>query len=126
MTFSLKGLKTITNYQYEPAYGILLLLDILIMPPKWSIASLKTFRVREGGSLPLDPYLDVVCTLLRKSKILWKLGNDSICHHLAHIFQSFVSPKKDVYLIVYFFIISSIIGTSTVWYVGTCPYIGLT
>ena len=29
MTFSLKGLKTITNYQYEPACGILSLLDIL-------------------------------------------------------------------------------------------------
>ena len=28
MTFSLKGLKTITNYQYEPACGILSLLDI--------------------------------------------------------------------------------------------------
>ena len=31
MTFSLKGLKTITNYQYEPACGILSLLDILDM-----------------------------------------------------------------------------------------------
>ena len=29
MTFSLKGLKTITNYQYKPACGILSLLDIL-------------------------------------------------------------------------------------------------
>ena len=28
MTFSLKGLKTITNYQYEPACGILSLFDI--------------------------------------------------------------------------------------------------
>ena len=28
VTFSLKGLKTITNYQYEPACGILSLLDI--------------------------------------------------------------------------------------------------
>ena len=31
MTFSLKGLKTITKYQYEPACGILSLLDILVM-----------------------------------------------------------------------------------------------
>ena len=31
MTFSLKGLKTITNYQYEPACGILSLLDILFV-----------------------------------------------------------------------------------------------
>ena len=30
MTFSLKGLKTITNYQYDPACGILSLLDIFI------------------------------------------------------------------------------------------------
>ena len=30
MTFSLKGLKTITNNQYEPACGILSLLDICL------------------------------------------------------------------------------------------------
>ena len=30
MTFSLKGLKTITNNQYEPACGILSLLDIYV------------------------------------------------------------------------------------------------
>ena len=31
VTFSLKGLKTITNNQYEPACGILSLLDIFIL-----------------------------------------------------------------------------------------------
>ena len=37
VTFSLKGLKTITNYQYEPASGILSLLDIFTILRCWNL-----------------------------------------------------------------------------------------
>ena len=48
MTFSLKGLKTITNYQYEPACGILSLLDILIL--NWEQLKFELFKVDRGTS----------------------------------------------------------------------------
>ena len=138
---------------------------------------------RDGGSLPLDPHLDVVCTLLRESKILsvadpgfsrggganspggrqhtilltfpkncMKLkefgppggaripraplrsvtdyGNLVIIlsAKIWHIYFIHLFPQTKMCTLLwsYFFIISSIIGTSTVWYVGTCPYIDLT
>ena len=48
MTFSLKGLKTITNYQYEPACGILSLLDI------WSILAAQRLFKDFGGEKNQD------------------------------------------------------------------------
>ena len=44
VTFSLKGLKTITNNQYEPACGILSLLDILFVLVNSSDQTQKSLR----------------------------------------------------------------------------------
>ena len=49
MPFSLKELKTITNNQYEPACGILSLLDILRPLIEFSCNSKKTNVVKYQG-----------------------------------------------------------------------------
>ena len=64
MTFSLKGLKTITNYQYEPACGILSLLDISssqvrvcrVLKRREYVAKIPSFLVSLTQSL--DPLLE--------------------------------------------------------------------
>ena len=60
MTFSLKGLKTITNYQYEPACGILSLLDIWIFPESLDVCPTFYFlfnyrKIRPSENLTVSP-----------------------------------------------------------------------
>ena len=73
MTFSLKGLKTITNNQYEPACGILSLLDIynrlhLAMVP----LLVYRFVAIILGCVPIN------CTHISISDILIKQGSITV------------------------------------------------
>ena len=74
MTFSLKGLKTITNNQYEPACGILSLLDIY----NRLHLTLLVYRFVAIilGCVPIN------CTHISISDILTKQGSITVgCYH---------------------------------------------
>ena len=63
MTFSLKGLKTITNYQYEPACGILSLLDIFYLFKKSckisGLSNVFLFTLLSGLAIGLHGIVDL-------------------------------------------------------------------
>ena len=58
MTFSLKGLKTITNYQYESACGILSLLDIFRV--HWTATMYASLHTDRLGVVKRTPWRAVM------------------------------------------------------------------
>ena len=84
MTFSLKGLKTITNYQYEPACGILSLLDICCS----GYYKAFVYALTHGSY----PYRKLV--KYSAKKLLSALGGGKIAVQLLKQFHELLSTQK--------------------------------